>query len=103
MASYSNTIIIADDEELPNLQPGSSRPRRAPRYNYSYEDSESMFIDVADNETRLRKRKRTEKKKPSALDNAFQLLNKEVRHKVKRLKKENRMRQDELSQEKERY
>ncbi|KAJ5255839.1 hypothetical protein N7497_001549 [Penicillium chrysogenum] len=103
MASRSNTIIIADDEELPNLQPGGSRPRRAPRHNYNHEDSESMFIDAADDETRSRKRKRTEKKKPSALDNAFQLLNKEVRHEVKRLKKENRMRQDELRQEKERY
>jgi hypothetical protein len=67
MASRSNTIIIADDEELPNLQPGGSRPRRAPRRNYNYEDSESMFIDAADDETRSRKRKRTEKKKPSAL------------------------------------
>ncbi|OQE10097.1 hypothetical protein PENFLA_c094G05070 [Penicillium flavigenum] len=102
MASHSNTIIIADDEELPNLQPGSPRPRRAPRCNYSDEDSESMFIDAADDEGRSRKRKRTEKKKPSALDNAFQLLNKEVRHEVKRLRKKNRMRQGELRQEKER-
>ncbi|KAJ5517491.1 hypothetical protein N7527_009051 [Penicillium freii] len=96
MASHSNTIIIADDVELPNPQPGSSRPRRAPRCNYSYEDSESMFIDAADDETRSRKRKRTEKNRKEEADNAFRLLNKEVRHEVKRLNKENRMRQDEL-------
>ncbi|KAJ5821844.1 uncharacterized protein N7525_011128 [Penicillium rubens] len=35
-----------------------------------------MFIDIADDKGRSRKRKRTEKKKPSTL-----LLNKEVRHK----------------------
>ncbi|KAJ5265396.1 hypothetical protein N7524_006414 [Penicillium chrysogenum] len=35
-----------------------------------------MFIDVAEDETRSQKRKRTEKKKPSTL-----LLNKEVRYK----------------------
>lgn len=67
MASHSNTIIIANDEKLPNLQPGSPQPQRAPRCNNSYEDSEGMFIDAAEDETRSRKRKRTEKKKPSAL------------------------------------
>jgi hypothetical protein len=36
MASPSNTTIIADDEELLSLEPISSRPRKAPRRDYSY-------------------------------------------------------------------
>jgi hypothetical protein len=70
MASPSNTTIIADDEELPSLEPGSSRPRKAPRRDYSYRDFESMIVEAVDDETDTtpsRKRKRTETKELSAL------------------------------------
>jgi hypothetical protein len=70
MASPSNTIIIADDEEFAGLEAGSSRPRRAPRRDYSYRDFESMIVEAVDGETDTtpsRKRKRTETKEPSAL------------------------------------
>jgi hypothetical protein len=70
MANPSNPIIIADDEELPSLEPGSSRPRRVPRRDYSYRDFESMVGEAVDEEadtTPSRKRKRTETKEPSTL------------------------------------
>lgn len=70
MASPSNTIIIADDEELLSLEPDSSRPRKAPRRDYSYRDFESMIIGVIDSETDTilsRKRKRAETREPSTL------------------------------------
>lgn len=70
MASPSDTIIITDDEELPSLEPGSSRPRRAPRRDYSYRDFESMIVESVADETDTtpsRKRKRTETKEPSTL------------------------------------
>ena len=70
MASHSNAIIIADDEELPSLEPGSSRPRRAPRRDYSYREFETLIVEAVDNETDTtpsRKRKRTETKEASAL------------------------------------
>ncbi|KAJ5456084.1 uncharacterized protein N7458_004348 [Penicillium daleae] len=69
MASHSNAIIIPDDEE-PCLEPGSSRPRRFPRRDYSYRDFESMIVEAVDDEadtTPSRKRKRTETKEPSTL------------------------------------
>jgi hypothetical protein len=62
MSSHSNAIIIADEEELPDLEPGNSRLRRVPRRGYSYPDLESMeFGDDAADPTPSRKRKRTEK------------------------------------------
>lgn len=70
MASPSDTIIITDDEELPSLEPGSSRPRRAPRRDYTYREFENMIIEAVNDETETtpsRKRKRTETKEPSAL------------------------------------
>lgn len=70
MASHSNAIIIADDEELSSLKLCSSRLRRASRRDYSYRDFESMIVKVVEDEantTLSRKRKRTETKEPSAL------------------------------------
>lgn len=70
MASSFDTIVIADDEEFPSLEPGSSRPQRAPRRDYSYRDFESMIIESVNAEadpTPSRKRRRTETKEPSAL------------------------------------
>ena len=70
MASPSDTIIIADDEELPILESGSSRPRRAPRRDYSYPNFENMIVESVDEEadtTLSRKRRRTKTKEPSAL------------------------------------
>jgi hypothetical protein len=69
MASPSDTIIITDDEELPSLEPGSSRPRRAPRRDYSYREFENMIVKAVDETetTPSRKRKRTETKEPSTL------------------------------------
>ena len=64
MASPSDTIVITDDEELSSLE-ARSRPRRAPRRDYSYRDFESMIVE--DEMTPSRKRKRTETKEPSAL------------------------------------
>lgn len=82
MASSSDTIIITDDKELPRLEAGSSRPRRAPRRDYSYRDFESMIVEAVDYETDTtpsRKRKRTETEEPSALvlvpHNTFFVLN----------------------------
>jgi hypothetical protein len=63
MSSPSDTIIITDDEELPSLEAGSSRPRRASRRDYSYQELESMVLKAVDNEVDAilsRKRKRTE-------------------------------------------
>ncbi len=70
MVSPSNAIIIADDEELPSLEPGSSRPRSAPRRDYSYWDFENMIVKAVDDKTDTapsRKRKRTETEEPSRL------------------------------------
>lgn len=70
MASPSDTIVIADDEEFLSLEPGSSRPQRALRRDYSYRDFESMIIESVNadaNPTPSRKRRRTETKEPSAL------------------------------------
>lgn len=70
MAGPSDTIIITDDEELPSLEPGSSRPRRAPRRDYSYREFENMIIEAVNDETETtpsRKRERTETKEPSSL------------------------------------
>ncbi|CAG8902302.1 unnamed protein product [Penicillium egyptiacum] len=105
MASHSNTIIIADDEELPSLQPGGSRPRGGPRCDYSYREFEHMFGETDDetDTTPSRKRKRTEMKEPSALDNAFKELQKAIRHKMQRLREKKRMLRDELRQERERH
>ncbi|KAJ5117394.1 hypothetical protein N7448_011026 [Penicillium atrosanguineum] len=82
MAIPSNTIVIADDEELPRLEPGSLRPQRAPRRNYSYQDFESIIIESVNAEadtTPSRKRRGTETKEPSVLvpipHNMFFLLN----------------------------
>jgi hypothetical protein len=81
MTSPSDTIVITDDEELPSLELGSSRPRRAPRRDYSYREFEDMIVDGVDDETETtqsRKRKRTKTKEPSALvpvpHNAFFFL-----------------------------
>jgi hypothetical protein len=73
MASPSDTIVITDDEELPSLEPGSSRPRRAPRRDYSYREFENMIVKAVDETetTPSRKRKRTETKEPSALVPVF--------------------------------
>ncbi|KAJ5358326.1 uncharacterized protein N7496_010739 [Penicillium cataractarum] len=103
MASPSDTIIITDDEELLSLELGSSRPRRAPRRDYSYRELENMIVEAVDvTETTLsRKRKRTETKEPSALDNAFEELRKAVSHKMQRLQEKNRKLRDELRQERE--
>jgi hypothetical protein len=70
MASPSDTIIITDDEQLPSPEPGSSRPRRAPRRDYSYREFENMINEAVNDETETtpsRKRKRTETKEPSLL------------------------------------
>lgn len=62
MSSHSNAIVIADDEELPDLEPGSSRLRHVPHRDHSDPDFENMkFGDDADDRTPSRKRKRTEK------------------------------------------
>lgn len=63
MASYSNTIIIPDDEESPNLEPTMSRPQRYPRRDYRYQEFESMLGEAIDDAPIIpssRKRKRTE-------------------------------------------
>ena len=65
IASHSDAIIIADDERLPNPEPGTSRPQRGPRRDYSYPDSESTG-NVADTAP-SRKRKRTETEESSTL------------------------------------
>ena len=70
MASPSDTIVVADDEEFPIIEPGSSRPQRAPCRDYSYREFESMIIESVTAEadtTPSRKRRRTETKDPSTL------------------------------------
>jgi hypothetical protein len=70
MASHLEAIIIADDEESPGLEPGNSRPRRAPRRDYSYRDFESMIGESVGDEadtTPSRKRKRTEAEQLTAM------------------------------------
>ncbi|OQD78930.1 hypothetical protein PENANT_c071G07560 [Penicillium antarcticum] len=97
MASPSDTIIITDDEELPSLEPGSSRPRKAPRRDYSYRNFENMIVEAVADETDTtpsRKRKRTETKEPSS----ERQLNKK-----QRLQEKSRILQDELRQERERH
>ncbi|KAJ5971818.1 uncharacterized protein N7479_001736 [Penicillium vulpinum] len=106
MASPSDTIIITDDEELPSLEPGSSRPRRVPRLDYCYRDFESMIVESVADETDTipsRKRKRTETKEPSTLENAVEELRGAVSHKMQRLQDKNRILRDELRQERERH
>ncbi|KAJ5630269.1 uncharacterized protein N7484_010369 [Penicillium longicatenatum] len=70
-ASHSDAIIIADDERLPIPEPGTSRPQKAPRRDYSYPDFKSMDFsdDGADTEP-SRKRKRTETGESSTLTRA---------------------------------
>ncbi|KAJ5960722.1 uncharacterized protein N7479_007872, partial [Penicillium vulpinum] len=68
--SPSDTIIITDNEELLSLELGSSRPRRAPRCDYSYRDFESIIVESVANKTDTtlsRKYKRTETKELSTL------------------------------------
>jgi hypothetical protein len=70
MANPSNTIIITDDEELPGSEPGSSRPLRVPRRDYSYREFESMISEAVNKEADTapsRKRKRTATMEPSTL------------------------------------
>lgn len=68
MASHSDAIIIADDERLPNPEPGTSRPQRGPRRDYSYPDFESLvFTDNVADTAPSRKRKRTETEESSTL------------------------------------
>jgi hypothetical protein len=70
MANPSNTITITDDDELPSNKPGSSRPLRVPRRDYSYQDFESMISEAVNEEAKTspaRKRKRTATKEPSTL------------------------------------
>lgn len=46
-----------------NVETGSARPQRAPRRDYSNQDSESVIVEALDDETNTtlsRKRKRTE-------------------------------------------
>ncbi|KAJ5971854.1 uncharacterized protein N7479_001772 [Penicillium vulpinum] len=69
MASYSNRIIIPDDEESPSVEPGSSRPRRYPRRDYRYQEFENLLVEAIDDAPNMmpsRKRKRTETE-PSSL------------------------------------
>lgn len=104
MASSFDTIVIADDEEFPSLEPGSSRPQRAPRRDYSYRDFESMIIESVNAEadpTPSRKRRRTETKEPSALDDAFGGLRKALDREIQLLQERNRMLRDELRLERE--
>jgi hypothetical protein len=70
MANPSNTIIITDDEELSSREPGSSRPLRVPRRDYSYGDFESTISEAVNKEADTapsRKRKRTATMEPSTL------------------------------------
>ncbi|KAJ5981934.1 hypothetical protein N7451_012034 [Penicillium sp. IBT 35674x] len=107
MASPSDTIVIADEED----EPGSSRPQRAPRRDYSYRDFEADM-------TPPRKRRRT-KKEPSALvpvphktypshfelimdqDDAFGGLRKAIDHDIQLLQDSNQMLRDQLRLESE--
>ncbi|KAJ5447693.1 hypothetical protein N7445_002514, partial [Penicillium cf. griseofulvum] len=106
IASPSDIIIITDNEELPSLELGSLRPRRAPRRDYSYRDFKSIIVELVANKTDTtlsRKRKRTETKEPSTLENAFKELRGAVSHKIQRLQEKNRILRDELYQERERH
>ncbi|KAJ5200380.1 hypothetical protein N7472_005584, partial [Penicillium cf. griseofulvum] len=88
IVSPSDTIIITDNEELLSLELGSLRPRRAPRYNYSYRDFKSIIVELVANKTDtilLYKCKRTETKEPSTLENAFKELRGAVSYKIQRL------------------
>ncbi|KAJ6001658.1 hypothetical protein N7499_008851 [Penicillium canescens] len=90
MASHSDAIIIADDERLPNPEPGTSRPHRGPRRDYSYPDFESMvFSDDAADTAPSRKRKRTETEESSTLDRAFKKLRKALDHDIQQLRQTN--------------
>ncbi|KAJ5318556.1 hypothetical protein N7476_004976, partial [Penicillium atrosanguineum] len=104
MAIPSNTIVIADDEELPRLEPGRLRPQRASRRDYSYQDFESIIIESVNAEadtTPSRKRRGTETKEPSALDNAFGGLRKALDREIQLLQEKNRMLRDEIRLERE--
>ncbi|CAG8908533.1 unnamed protein product [Penicillium egyptiacum] len=99
MASHSDTIIIADDERLPNPEPGTSRPQRGPRRDYSYPDFERVvFSDDAADTAPSRKRKRTETEESSTLDHAFKKLRKALDHDIQHLRKANKELREELSQ-----
>ncbi|KAF9882691.1 hypothetical protein FE257_005523 [Aspergillus nanangensis] len=106
MTTPSSTIIITDDEELPRLEPDSSRPRWVPRGGYSYQDFESSIVEAVDGETDTtpsRKRKRNETKEPSALDNALEEVRRTVSHEIQRLQEKNRILRDELLQERKNH
>ncbi|KAJ5967143.1 hypothetical protein N7501_003391 [Penicillium viridicatum] len=88
MASYSNTIIIPDNEESLNLKLTISRPRRYPRRDYRYQEFESMLGEVIDDIPiipSLRKRKRT-KTESSILDNVFKNVRNVVDDEIQRLR-----------------
>ncbi|KAJ5793399.1 uncharacterized protein N7503_009377 [Penicillium pulvis] len=85
MISPSDTIVIADDEEVLMLKPDSSRPQRAPRRDYSYREFKSIFIELINAQadmTLSRKHRRTKAKEPSTLDDVFKGLQKAVDREV---------------------
>lgn len=62
--------MIADDVELPRVEPSSSRARRVPGRDYSYQDFENLIAESINDEAGpmlSHKRKRTRIKEPSAL------------------------------------
>lgn len=70
MASHRDTIVIPDDEEVPSVEPRSSRFRKTPRHDYSYQNFQKMVAELVDDEaetTTSRKRKRTEMRESSKL------------------------------------
>ncbi|KAJ5521452.1 hypothetical protein N7527_005567 [Penicillium freii] len=90
MASHSDAIIIADDKRLPKPEPGTSRPQRGPRRDYSYPDFESLvFTDNVADTAPSRKRKRTETEESSTLDRAFKQLRKALDHDIQQLRQTN--------------
>ncbi|CAG8887486.1 unnamed protein product [Penicillium egyptiacum] len=90
MASRSDAIIVADDERLPNPEPGTSRPQRGPRRDYSYPDFESMVVnDDAADTAPSRKRKRTETEESSTLDRVFKKLRRALDHDIQQLRQSN--------------
>ena len=122
IGSHSNTIVIADDEEVPIVEPHSSRVRKTPRRDYSYREFERMIAESVDDETETtlsRKRKRTEAKEPSSLvrvprktfftlinngqDNAFGKLQTVISYKMQRLREDNRILRDKLLYEREKH
>ncbi|KAJ5449494.1 uncharacterized protein N7458_005943 [Penicillium daleae] len=97
--TMASPIIIVDDDEIQSPELRISRLRRGPRRDYRYLDYERVLaesIDDTTGSTSSRKRRRTETKERSTLDDAFKKLRTTFDGEITMLRERNRMLRDEL-------